>query len=179
MRDDRDDDDDEDDEVNDEIESEYPVYLSSTLAHGVTVLQCPSMARARALQLSKCAELRVKPNQNRSVGVFSTYMLALKNNASFLARFKVQLPTPADTPAQSPYKHELESTLVPLTTSHFVGRFDGNALHLTPVNAVVQLNPSFAFIDRINEQKLAVRFVVSSAVCAHAQTHARTHATAS
>lgn len=50
---------------NDEIISETPVYLSSTLQSGTCVLQFPSRPRDRTFTLEKNTEIKIKPNQNK------------------------------------------------------------------------------------------------------------------
>ena len=66
-------------------------------------------------------------------------------------RFRFEFRSPSNAPPSTCVKYALESTLVPLTTSHFAGLYDGSALYLTPVSAVVQMNPSFDYIDEQNE----------------------------
>jgi hypothetical protein len=80
-------------------------------------------------------------------------------------RFRFEFRSPANAPQNTCVKYALESTLVPLTTSHFAGLFDGSALHLTPVSAVVQMNPSFDYIDEQNERVRSLLVVTARAFC--------------
>lgn len=56
------------------------------------------------------------------------------------------------------YTHQLESVVVPLTTSYFVAYFtSSDGLHLTPVNSFVQMSPCYRYIDEINKKNPEVR----------------------
>jgi DNA-directed RNA polymerase III subunit RPC5 len=50
-------------------------------------------------------------------------------------------------------KHTLRSSAVPLRTNYAMGLYRGNALYLTPLTGILQMRPSFADLEDVEETK--------------------------
>ena len=121
----------------DEVVMRLPVTLGNSDARSLCLFQYPLRPRWRPYDLNKTREVRVRPKQRR-------VELSLDNE---------QGRECIDESSPSPLSHiTLTSTAVPPKTSYAVGMLrqggagEGGApsLHLVPLDATIQMRPSFA-----------------------------------
>ncbi|KAJ3124904.1 hypothetical protein HK098_000731 [Nowakowskiella sp. JEL0407] len=158
----QDDEDDSDAESDPDVVATYDVYFSQKLADELFIFQYPT----RTTGFPERKELRVKPkscafemdvpfpprgskNYNEQIG--SEYGVALTDK---------QLKTvydDFDPDEQSVYleKQVYSSAVMPTNAVYLVGVImpDRKEIHLTPIKSIVQMRPSFNYIDRIHEKE--------------------------
>ncbi|XP_028409437.1 DNA-directed RNA polymerase III subunit RPC5-like isoform X1 [Dendronephthya gigantea] len=146
---------DEEDDVVDEID----VYLAKNLAENLYLFQYLSRPAAVSYDKTACLSSRVKPKQQK-------VMLEMSLNTSGPSYCKSkgeQFAWEADHAASDDKKffrsdrmdkQVLLSSQGTVSTSQYaVGLLRDGEIHLTPLKGVVQLRPSFEYLDRNQEKK--------------------------
>jgi len=157
----------EDDDPDDPIVHEIPVFLAKSLAKQLYLLQYPVRPCRMSYDTSTVLSARVKPKQkkvevtmalNTQCTNFDTSkakQIALNVDGSDAAERSHQSnnQTDGEDPMTFPEavmdRLVLSSTqAVPDTSRYAVGILDANEFHLTPLDAVLSLRPSFDYLDK-------------------------------
>lgn len=109
----------------DEVVREIDVYISPALAHQMYLVQFPLQHHVAPLP----DDARIRPNH----GVVELDQ-ALPTNIGREGGFF--LP-----------KRTFESHTIPISTHMAIGRIKDDAIHLTPLNHILQMRPNFAHVD--------------------------------
>ena len=169
MQDDDDDDEDEaeqgeyeeelsdDDESDDEVVSEYPVFLHQELTPNLYLVCSPlrPFSRPYSADVGPLQSVRVKPQQKR---LEVEYQLTRDDPSSSSSPSSSPFNPPPASSSSSSFNfdpsaaHPLTNLVlagrpVPSKTNYCIGRFDGRALHLTPLHASVRLKPDLSYLD--------------------------------
>ena len=149
------------DEEDDPVVQEVDVYLSKQLANCLYLFQYP--VRPAHLPYDDIQHLaaRVKPKQHKV-----ELELALNTNSANYARSKgeqVAINVDGSSPDGDTFyssdkmdKHVLASSPVGVSPSRYViGLYKNNELHLTPLEGMIQLRPSFGYLDRVDVKQQA------------------------
>ncbi|KAG0243530.1 Sin-like protein conserved region-domain-containing protein [Mortierella sp. GBAus27b] len=149
----------------DELVKEVPVYLSQRLAKHLYLFQYPVRGvglaytegtgpnKARIKPISQLIELELPidtgaSQYNRDRGE----ELAMGMNDKALRTALDSEPEPDET-RELLDKQILVSSLMPNATNYLAGVLRNDEMHLTPIHGVVQLRPSFKYLDKIDEKK--------------------------
>ena len=156
---DDDEEDDGDDDVSfsdDEVVAEYPVFLHQELTPHLYLVCSPfrPYSRPYSSDVGPLHAVRVKPQQKRVEVEYSLYRedaSPSSSTASSPSSFNF------DANAAHPLSHlTLAGRPVPAKTNYTIGRFDGRALHLTPLHATVRLKPDLTHLDVQAAEELAL-----------------------
>lgn len=143
-------------ESDDEVLEELDVFINQSLASRLYVLQYPLRQGAdpfpdenrpesgRIKPMSRMVELNVpldttSENYDRWKG---QELADGANDPNIVTKYGQRL---IDTQVHS-------STPVPISATYFVGVVKGAALHLTPVNKIVQMRPNLAYLNKPKEK---------------------------
>ncbi|XP_063444434.1 DNA-directed RNA polymerase III subunit RPC5-like [Mytilus trossulus] len=147
------------DEEDDPIEHEIDVYLSKSLSDNLFLLQYP--IRPAHLNYDKIEHLaaRVKPQQKKV-----EFDLAVNTSSNYYAKSKgEQIALNVDGPSRGDqggfYRSDKMDKQI-LTSApcsgdigrYGVGVFKDGELHLSPLHAVVQMRPSFNYLDKADDK---------------------------
>ncbi|KAL3236912.1 hypothetical protein MRX96_022162 [Rhipicephalus microplus] len=148
----------------DEVVQELDVYISKALANSLYLLQYPHQPFGSIINEEQCVSARVKPKQHK---VELEFALDTRNSSYDRLRGE-QLAANADGGGDrtSGQKQTFNSSMMDkqLLTStkssssaeaYAVGILRPGELHLSPVSAVLQMNPSFPYLDQSDKKAKA------------------------
>ncbi|KAK3600874.1 hypothetical protein CHS0354_019221 [Potamilus streckersoni] len=152
------------DDKEDPVEHEIDVFLSRSLAENLYLLQYPVRPSHMTYDSVEHLSTRVKPNQKKV-----ELELALNTNSPHYAKSKgEQIALNVDGHKESAEPSYYASsvmdkqvlTSVPSsanTERYAVGYLKDGELHLSPLHALVQLRPSFGYLDRVDDRQKVVQ----------------------
>ncbi|KAJ3045652.1 DNA-directed RNA polymerase III subunit RPC5 [Rhizophlyctis rosea] len=153
----------EDEEEEDEIVREIDVFFAGNLAESLYIFQYPTRPHAFTDDYHPVAGRFKRKAQKFELDIpLDTYGPHYNQDAGKTlgeGTHDIPLPTASERRDERPavllQKQTLSSSLLPSHAKYMVGVFAEDELHLTPVNATLQLRPSLQYIDKMNEKKRA------------------------
>lgn len=153
----------ENDDGHDPVVHEIPVYLAKSLANQLYLLQYPVRPCRMSYDTSTVLSARVKPKQKK-VEVTMAMNTQCTNFDTSKAK-QIALNVDGSDAAERSQDMDAEENLtfpeavmdrlvlssthsVPDTSRYAVGILDANEFHLTPLDAVLSLRPSFEYLDK-------------------------------
>lgn len=159
---------------NDPVVKEIDVYLAKSLSNNIYLLQYPIRPQERSYENTIYLGAKIKPkqskleieleldtaNENYSKAKGEQFALnvdgKLTGNVSLGAKLKQDLPQQRYYKSNVMDKQVLTSTngcLGQMNRLYHLGVLNNNQLHLTPVQSILQMKPSFDYFD-IFEKKV-------------------------
>lgn len=136
----------------DEIVAEIDVILSQDLSDQLYVLQYPLRPVWRGYDNTMLDSVRFKANTQ----ILEMEYRLKEDERSREQQTKISSATTGveyDDPTKSMEKHMVRSSVVPNKSNYLVGLYRENELFVTPLKAVMQMRPSFAYIDQSAEAR--------------------------
>lgn len=140
------------DEEEDEIVAEIDVILSQDLADQLYVLQYPLQPAWRGYDNTMLENVQFKANTQ----VLEMEYRLKEEDQHREQQTKISSATTGveyDDPTKSMKTQIVRSTVVPNKSNYVVGLYRENELYVTPLKAVMQMRPSFAYIDQSAEAR--------------------------
>ena len=131
----------------DEVIAEIDVVLSQELLDQLYVMQYPLRPLWRAYDNSMLDSVRFKQGQQ----ILEMEYRLKEEERSREVQTKVSSATTGvefEDPTKSMQTHVVRSTVVPNKSNYLVGMYRGSELHVTPLKGVLQMRPSFSYIDQ-------------------------------
>lgn len=128
------------------------VVLSQDLAEQLYVLQYPLRPQWRGYDSSMLDSVRFKSGQQI---LEMEYKMKEEEKQKEQATKILSAVTGAEfeDPTREMQSYLVRSTVVPNKSNYLVGLYRDHELHVTPLKGVLQMRPSFAYIDQSNEAK--------------------------
>jgi DNA-directed RNA polymerase-3 subunit RPC5 len=136
----------------DEIVKEIDVVLSQDLIDQLYVMQYPLRPLWRGYDNSQLEAMRFKQGQQ----VLEMEYRLKDEEKSKEQQTRISSATTGqefDDPTRSMQTYTVRSSVVPNKSNYLVGLYRGDELHVTPLKGVMQMRPSFAYIDQSAEAK--------------------------
>lgn len=140
------------DDEEDEIVAEIDVILSQDLADQLYVLQYPLRPAWRGYDSTMLEAVRFKANTQ----ILEMEYRLKEEEQQRTQQTKISSATTGveyEDPTKSMKTHLVRSAVVPNKSNYLVGLYRENELYVTPLKAVMQMRPSFAYIDQSAEAR--------------------------
>lgn len=143
----------------DEVVQELDVYISKALADRLYLCQYPLRPAHMTYDDAHCLEARVKPKQQKVELEFSLNTYGPNYDKSKGEAIAINVDKSAES--RDPFfrsammdKQVLTSTRAVASGDNYaIGLLRPGELHLTPLHAIVQMKPSFSYMDRTDTEK--------------------------
>ncbi|EGG20447.1 RNA polymerase III subunit [Cavenderia fasciculata] len=126
------------DDGEDYVVQEVPVYLNQQLSDNLFLFQYPLRQPWRPYDMTQLDSIRIKPRQQRVEMDFNMDLTNENYNEN------------ADVKTE---KYTLGSTTVSHRANYAVGIFRNDEFHITPLQSIIQLRPSFGTVDNMWESE--------------------------
>lgn len=143
---------DEEFDEEDEIVAEIDVVLTQELIDQLYVMQYPLRPAWRGYDNSMLEEIRFKANQQ----ILEMEYRLKEEEKSREQQTRISSATTGvefEDPTKSMQTHSVRSSVVPNKSNYLVGLYRDSQLYVTPLKAVMQMRPSFSYIDQSAEAK--------------------------
>jgi DNA-directed RNA polymerase-3 subunit RPC5 len=139
-------------EEDDVIVAELDVVLSQELADQLYVMQYPLRPMWRGYDNSMMESVRFKSG----LQILEMEYRVKEEEQKREQQTSISSATTGveyEDPTKSMQSYTVRSTVVPNKSNYMVGLFRGDELHVTPLKGVMQMRPSFTYIDQSAEAK--------------------------
>lgn len=136
----------------DEVVAEIDVILSQELLDQLYVMQYPLRPVWRSYDNSMLESVRFKQGQQ----ILEMEYRLKEEEKTREVQTKISSATTGveyEDPTKSMQTHLVRSTVVPNKSNYLVGLYRGSELHVTPLKGVLQMRPSFSYIDQSADAK--------------------------
>lgn len=136
----------------DEIVATIDVVLTQDLMDQLYVMQYPLRPAWRGYDNTMLEEIRFKANQQ----ILEMEYRMKEEEKTREQQTKISSATTGveyEDPTKSMQTHAIRSSVVPNKSNYLVGLYRDSQLYVTPLKAVLQMRPSFAYIDRSAEER--------------------------